>query len=182
LDKIASTASILELGPENLIIATQLEPATYVITSKVYEREHFFENPNPSVNRDQIDQFIIYPSRLIQTVAEIRNMYKGWSKIDLAQPAELIGIHNQDPSILYIQFSLDLRYFIYTRCLTINSEMVKEELFGRKHNFRLRALSHEDEQYLISKLRFMPKTKKTFSFYPLKKSYSFTHTKRHLSL
>ena len=182
MDKIASTASILELVPEDLVIATQLEPATYLMTIKVYEREHFFSNPIPSDNREQIDQYSIFPGKLTQTVAEIRDLYGGWSKIDKTQPMELIGIHNQDPSILYIQFSLDQRYFIYKRCLAINSEMVNEELYGRKHNFRLRALCHEDEQHLISKLRFMPKTKKAISFYSFKKSYGFTNAKRHLSL
>lgn len=182
LDKIASTVSILELVPEDLVLATQLEPAAQVIAIKVYEREHFFANPNPSENLAEIDHFSICPGTLDQTVAEVRDLYKGWSTIDRTQPTELIGIHNQDPSILYIQFSLAQRYFIYQRCLTINHEMVHEELFGRKHQFRLRALSHEDEQDLISKLRFIPKTKKAISFYSFKKSYGFTHAKRHLSI
>jgi hypothetical protein len=181
MDKIASTANILELVPEELLIATHLEPDTYVLTIKVYERKRFFDNPDTTVNQEQIDQYSIFPGRLSQAVTEIRDLYKGWAKIDRAQPTELIGIHNQNPSILYIQFSIDQRYFIYKRCLAINREMVNEELFGKKHNSRLRALSHEDEQFLISKLRFMPKTKKAISFYSFKKSYGFTHAKRHLS-
>ena len=180
MDKTASTVSILELVPEDLVVATQLGPATNLITIKVYEREHFFDNPNPSENLAQIDHYSISPDILDQAVAEIQDLYIGWSKIDKTQPTDLIGIHNQDPSRLYIQFSLDQRYFIYKRCLTINREMVREELFGRKHYLRLRALSHEDEQYLISRLRFMPKTKKAISFYS-KKSYGCTHAKRHLS-
>ncbi|TGE38596.1 hypothetical protein E4K67_11785 [Desulfosporosinus fructosivorans] len=181
MDKIASTTSILELAPEELIIATQLEPSTYVVTVKVYEREHFLANPNLSVNQKQIDLYSIYPGRLIQTFAEIKDKYEGWSKIDKTLPTELIGIHNQDPYILYIQFSINQRYFQYKRCLASSSETVQEELFGRKDHSRLRALCHEDEQYLISKLRFMPKAKKAISFYSLKTSYGFTHAKRHLT-
>lgn len=180
MDKIASTTSILELVPEQLVITTHLELATYVILIKVYEREHFFHNPDPSVNLEQIDQYSIFPGILTQTLAEIRDLYEGWSNINKTQPTELIGIHNQNPSILYIQFSIAQRYFIYKRCLTINSEMVQEELFGRKDNFRLRALSHEDEQYLISMLRFMPKTKKAISFYSYKVPYDHTYTRRRL--
>ncbi len=174
MNMMASTVSILELVSEGLVIASQLEPATYAITVKVYERDHFFNNPDPSVNLAQIDSYSICPNSLNQTVAEIRAMYEGWCKIDKTQPTELIGIHNQEQSILYIQFSLGQRYFIYTRCLVINSEMVKEELFATKHNFRHRALSHVDEQYLISKIRFMPKTKKAISSYPMKKPYGLS--------
>lgn len=181
MDKIASTTCILELLPEDLVIASRLEPATYVMTIKVYEREHFFDNPDSSENETQIDQYSICLGCLEQTIAEIRNLYKGWSKIDRTQPTELIGIHNQSRTTLFIQFALDQRSFIYKRCLQIKREMVYEELFGRKQNFRLRALSHEDEQYLISKLRFIPKTKKAISFYPMKPSYCFIHAKRYLS-
>ena len=181
MDKIASTASILDLVPEGLVLATHVEPTSSVLIIKVFEREHFFDNPDPLVNQKHIDQYSLCPGILDQALAEIKAQYEGWSKINLTQPTELIGIHNQDHSILYIQFSIDQRYFIYKRCLTINKEMVHEELFGRKHNFRLRALSHDDEQFLISKLRFMPKTKKAISAYPLKTSYGFTHAKRHLA-
>ena len=181
MDKIASTVSILELAFEDLVIATQLIPSTYGITIKVYERGCFFDNPNPSVNQEQIDQYSIYPGSFMQTIVEIRAMYEGWSRINKIEPIQLIGIHNQNPLILYIQFSLDQRYFIYKRCLATKSEIVNEELFGIKDKFRLRGLNHEDELYLISKLRFMPKTKKVFSFYSLKPSYSFIRTKRHLS-
>jgi len=181
LNKIVSTATILELVPEDLVIVSQFEPASCVMAIKVYERDCFFENPDPSLNQAQIDQYSICPSNLSQAISEISNLYKGWAKINKTKPPELIGIHNQALSILYIQFAIDQRYFIYQRCLTINREMVYEELFGRKHNFHLRALCHEDEQYLISKLRFMPKTKKAISFYSFKKSYGITHAKRYLS-
>ena len=180
MDKITSSVSILELVHEDLVIATQLEPSTYSITIKIYEREHFYGNPNLSVNQAQIDQYSIYPGSLMQTIAEIRAMYEGWSRITTIDPLELIGIHNQNPQILYVQFLLDQRYFIYKRCLATKSEMVNEELFGRKDQFRLRGLNHEDELYLISKLRFMPKTKKAISFYPMKTTYSCIKTKRHL--
>jgi len=181
LDNIASTTSILNLGPEDLLIAWHVEPDASAIIIKIYERKRFFDNPDPSVNQEQIDQYSICPGILSEALAEIKAHYKGWSRINKAQPTELIGIHNQDRSILYIQFSIDQRYFIYKRCLTINKEMVHEELFGRKHNFRQRALNHEDEQYLISMLRFMPKTKKSISFYPMKTAHGFTKAKRRLS-
>ena len=166
MKRISIPASIIELGSENLVIVSQLEPSTDVILITVYEREHFFVNPNPSVNREQLAQFSICLGCFTQTVVEVQDMFAGWSKIDKTQLTKLIGIHNQDPNTLYIQFSLGQRYFVYERCLGLNREMVHEELFGKKHNFRQRALSSDDEQYLISKLRFMPKTKKAISFYP----------------
>jgi hypothetical protein len=182
LDEISVPASIIELRPEDLVIVSQLEPTTNVIRIMVYEREHFLVIPNPSANQELIAQFSICLSCFTQTVAEILDMYTGWSKIDKTQPTKLIGIHNQDPNTLYIQFSLDQRYFVYERCLGLNREMVNEELFGKKHNFRQRALCSDDEQYLISKLRFMPKTKKAISFYPQKASIRLAHTRSLLSL
>lgn len=164
--------SVMELKQENLVIVGQLE-RTNVMKIKVYEREHFFDNPDPSDNRVQIAQYSICPSCYTQAVAEIRDMYLGWSKININQPTKLIGIHNQDPDTLYIQFALGERYFIYERSLALNREMIQEELFGKKHNCRQRALCSEDEQYLISLLRFMPKTKKAISFYNQKRRKPF---------
>lgn len=172
--------SIIELVPEYLVIVSQLEPALNAITIKVYDREHFFVNPNPLVNENQLRQYSICPSCYNQTVSEIRDMYAGWSKIDRTQPTKLIGIHNQDPKNLYIQFSLGERYFIYERSLGLHREVVHEELFGKKHNCRQRALSSDDEQYLIAKLRFLPKTKKAISFYPFKATPGHTYIRRRL--
>ena len=174
-------ASVIELVPEYLVIVSQLEPALNVIKIKVYEREHFFVNPNPLVNEEQMALYSICPSCFNQTITEIRDIYAGWSKIDKTQPTKLIGIHNQDPKTLYIQFSLSERYFTYKRCLLLNNEGVSEELFGKKHDCRQRALSREDEQYLISTLRFMPKTKKAISYYPYKVPFGHTYIRRRLS-
>ncbi|MDP4127415.1 MAG: hypothetical protein Q8912_10770 [Bacillota bacterium] len=165
---------IVELHPEELVIVSRLEPNKLVTTIKVYERKHFFINPNPLVNQVQIEEYLICPSCFSQAINDITEMYTGWSKIDTTLPTKLIGIHNQDRNTLYIQFSLGQRYFIYERCLKQRKETVSEELFGKKHNFRLRALSHEDERFLISKLRFTPKVKKAISFYPLKNHYALT--------
>ena len=136
--------SIIELVPEYLVIVSQLEPAINVIKIKVYDREHFFVNPNPLVNEEQIVQYTICPSCFNQTVSEIREMYAGWSKIDKTKPTKVIGIHNQNPQTLYIQFSIGDRYFTYKRCLVLNREVVYEELFGKKNNCRQRAVSSED--------------------------------------
>ena len=173
-------ANIIELVPEYLVIASQSEPTINSIKIKVYEREHFFVNPNPLDNEEQIAQFSICPGNFDQTVTEIRDMYAGWSKIDKTQSTKLIGIHNQDPKTLYIQFSLGERYFTYKRCLILNSEVVYEELYGKKNSCKQRALSSDDEQYLISKLRFMPKTKKAISFYPYKGPSEHIYARRRL--
>lgn len=164
----------VELEPEDLVIVSQLEPATFVIKIKVYEQKYFTLNPDPLVNHNQIAQYSICPCCFTQAVTDIRDMYAGWSKINKTMPAKLIGIHNQDHNTLYIQFSLGQRYFIYERCPKLHKETVHEELFGKKHNVRLRGLSHEDEKYLISKLRFMPQAKKAISFYPQKTYFALT--------
>lgn len=176
-------ASIIELVPEYLVIVSQLEPTINVIKIKVYDRDHFFINPNPLVNEDEIVQYSICLGCFNQTVNEIREMYAGWSKIDKTQPTKLIGIHNQNPKTLYIQFSIGERYFTYKRSLVLNREVIYEELFGKKHNCRQRAVSSEDEQYLISKLRFMPKSKKAISYYPYKVPTRYPyHNRRSLDL
>jgi len=178
LEEIFSPNSIIDLGPVDLVIVPQVDSAPNVIQLKVYEREHFFLNPNPAVNQTQIAVYSICSSCFTQAVAEIRDLYAGWSKIDRTEPTKLIGIHNQNPNTLYIQFSLGERYFIYKRCLTLNRDMVYEELFGKKHNLSRRSLNSEDEQYLISRLRFMPKAKNAISFYAFK---AHIRTRRHFA-
>jgi len=178
LEEIFSPNSVIDLGPADLVIVPQLDSVPDVMKLKVYEREHFFVNPDPAVNQEQIAEYSICSSCFSQAVTEIRDLYAGWSKIDRTEPTKLIGIHNQNPSILYIQFSLGERYFIYKRCLTLNREMIFEELFGKKHNLSRRPLSSEDEQYLISKLRFMPKTKNAISYYARQ---AHIRTRRHFA-
>lgn len=179
MEEIFSPNSIIDLGPVDLVIVPQLDSTPDVIMLKLYERDHFFANPNSATNQNQIAEYSIFPSYFIQAVAELRDLYAGWSKIDKTESTKLIGIHNQNPNTLYIQFSLGERYFTYKRCLTLNRDLVYEELFGKKHTLRHRSLSSEDEQYLISKLRFMPKSKKAISFYPYKAQ---TRARRHYSL
>lgn len=169
---------IIDLGPVELVIVPQLDSASDIIKLKVYEREHFFPNPNPVINQSQIAEYSVYPNKLSDAVTEIKDLYGGWSKIDKSYLTKVIGIHNQNPRILYIQFSHGERYFIYKRCLSANREMVFEELFGRQHGLNRRPLSSEDEQYLIAKLRFMPKTKNAISFYSFKPQ---KRTRRHFS-
>jgi len=182
LEEIFSPKSIIDLGPIDLVIVPQLDSNQHVIKLKIYEREHFFSNPNPATNKEQIAMYSICSSCLTQAIAEISDLYAGWSKIDKNEPTKLIGIHNQNPNILYIQFSLGERYFIYKRCLLSNREMVFEELFGKKHNLSRRPLSLEDEQYLISKLRFMPKTKNAINSYArrahtrTRRRFAFSHS------
>lgn len=178
LEKIFSPNSIIDLGPANLVIVPLLNSNLDTTTLKVFEREHYFANPSPPLNDDQIAVYSICSSCYDQAVEDIRNLYEGWSKIDKTETTNVIGIHNQNPRILYIQFSHGERYFIYKRCLTINKDMVYEELFGKKQSLSRRALSSEDEQYLISKLRFMPKTKNAISFYAFK---AHIRTRRHFA-
>lgn len=181
MEEIVVPNNIVDLGPVDLVIVSQFESIADVIKLKVYEREHFFLNPNPADNQTQIAQYSICSSCFTQAVTEIQDLYAGWSKIDKTQPIKIIGIHNQDPNTLIIQFSQGERYFIYHRCPKINIEMVSEELFGKKHYLRQRSISNEDEQHLISLLRFMPKTKKAISFYPHRPSHRLTRVLKHLS-
>lgn len=181
MEEIFVPNRVIDLGPVDLVIVSLLESTTNVIKLKVYEREHFLKNPNPADNQAQIAQYSICPSCFSQAITEIQDLYAGWSKIDKTQSVEIIGIHNQDPNILFIQFSHGEQYFIYQRCPKLNFESIQEELFGKKHALRQRSLSSDDEHYLISMLRFLPKTKKAISFYP--RTWSrFTRARRHLSL
>ncbi|EHQ91295.1 hypothetical protein [Desulfosporosinus youngiae] len=181
MEEIYSPNDIIDLGPSDLVIVSQLESDPDVTTLNVYERERFFANPNSVNNEEQIAVYSICSRFYNQAVAEIRDLYAGWTRIDKTEPTKVIGIHNQNPKILYIQFSHGKRYFIYKRCLTINKDMVYEELFGKTHNLSRRSLNREDEQYLISKLRFMPKTKNAISFYAFKahirarRHFAFSH-------
>lgn len=176
------TNSIIALDPVDLVIVPQLNSDPDVIRLKLYERDHYFLNPNPEVNGDQIAEYSIGSSYFSQGISELRDLYEGWSRIDKAEPVRLIGIHNQNPKILYIQFSLGDRYFMYKRCLVSNKEMVYEELFGKKPRLRWRSLNKEDEQYIMAKLRFMPKTKNAISFYTysaqkrIRRRYAFSHS------
>lgn len=182
MEKILVPEKIIDLGPVDLVIVSQFEFISNVIRLKVYEREHFFINPIPSENHLQIAQYMICSGCFTKAIDDIRDMYAGWSKIDRTLPAEIIGIHNQDPNNLFIQFSLGDRFFIYQRSPKLNIEIVLEELFGKKDNLRQRSLSHEDQQFLISLLRFMPKSKKAICFYPHKTTSRFSYNRRQLSL
>lgn len=180
MKELSEHTSILELEPEGLVIVAQFKPSHRVVTIKIYERNDFFQNPKPQENQAQITEYSICPSCFTEAISDIRDMYTGWSKINSKLPTKLIGIHNQDHNTLYIQFCLGQRYFIYERSLKFYKETVLEELFGKKHHLRLRAISHEDEQYLISMLRFMPKTKKAIAFYPFKTRYYLNRKHRSL--
>lgn len=182
MEEILVPNRIIDLGHADLVLVSQLDSISQVIILRVYEREYFFENPNPADNEAHIAQYSICPSCFAQAVDEIQGLYAGWSKLDKTQSMKIIGIHNQDPNLLLIQFSYGERYFIYERCPKANTEVVFEELFGKKHYLRQRSISSDDEQYLISLLRFMPKTKKAISFYPHKISSRFRHIRKHLSL
>lgn len=172
---------IIDLGPVDLVIVSLLDSPSNVIKLKVYERENFFVNPRPAENQTHIAQYTICPSCFTQAVKEIQELYVGWSKIDKSLSLKIVGIHNQDPNTLIIQFSHGERYFIYQRSPMINIECVYEELFGKQHHLRQRSLSSIDEQYLISLLRFTPKTKKAISFYPSTSS-RFKRSRKHLFL
>ncbi|WP_407312795.1 hypothetical protein [Desulfosporosinus sp. SB140] len=173
--------SVLLIDPEGLVIVSHWESEKKLILTKVYEREDFLMNPDPYLNEDHLAQYFTCLNCFSAKVAEILEMYAGWSKIDKTQPIKLIGIHNQDPKSLYIQFSLGQRYFVYLRQLKPNYETVSEELFGKKDNFRLRALCPDDEKYLISNLKFIPKSKRAISFYP-QIPHGLTLTRRYRSL
>jgi len=83
----------------------------------------------------------------------------------LSTNAQIIGIHNQDPLILYVQFSVDERYYIYGRDRVTRSESVQEELFGKEVYNRI-VLDHTEEQILFGKIMFHPKIKKAIQDYP----------------
>lgn len=79
--------------------------------------------------------------------------------------AQIIGIHNQDPLALFVQFSIGEHYYIYERDRLTKSESVKEELFGEKVYGR-KDLNRRDEQTLLGKILFIPKIKKVIKDYP----------------
>ena len=79
--------------------------------------------------------------------------------------ARIIGIHNQDPLALFVQFSVGERYYIYERDCVTKSESVKEELFEEK-NFGRKDLDLKDEQILLGKIMFNPKIKRVTKYYP----------------
>lgn len=177
-----SAGSVIDLGSVDLVLVPQLNPALEGTRLKVYERADYFLNPDPEANKDQLAEYTICSGCFSQGISELRDLYTGWSRIDKAAPVKLIGIHNQNPKILYIQFSLGDRYFMYKRCLLSQREMVQEELFGKEANLRWRSLNKEDELYLTAKLRFMPKAKNAISFYAysaqkrIRRRYAFAHS------
>ncbi len=83
----------------------------------------------------------------------------------LKTDAQIIGIHNQDPLALFVQFSVGERYYIYERDCVTKSESVKEELF--EENFSRQDLDPKDEQLLLGKIMFNPKIKRVSKDYPL---------------
>ncbi|CAA7600247.1 Hypothetical protein DEACI_0899 [Acididesulfobacillus acetoxydans] len=170
----------VELPAEGLVLVAYEEyPEAFNV--KVYEEEDFAageplplaEAGVPRSAQKEIAQYPVCGFHLSQALSELREMYTGWAKVERTQPLKLIGIHNEDPLILYIQFSLGERYFVYERNLMSKNERVREELFGRKHHLRQRSLNNEDEEYLISSLRFMPKAKKAISYYTYKRSVRY---------
>ena len=160
-----STQPLIILEAEQLLIIPEQETEG-LVRIKVYEWDHFFYNPDPAVNDSQIAQYSVLAETLDCTLENLKEMYAGWSRINKDASLKLVGIHNQDPQVLFIQFALGERYFIYQRETALSRETVREELFGKKEAFRLRALNPSDEQYLISNLKFIPKAKNAISFYP----------------
>lgn len=79
------------------------------------------------------------------------------------EPFKLIGIHNQHPTILFVQFSLGDRYFIYELNRFLKSEQICEQCFTERYS-EVR-IDPRDEEYLIAKLKFFPKTKRIISEY-----------------
>jgi len=79
--------------------------------------------------------------------------------------AQIIGIHNQDPLALFVQFSVGDRYFIYERDCLKKSESVQEELFEKKA-YNRQILNDRDEQILLGKIIFNPKIKRVIKDYP----------------
>ena len=78
--------------------------------------------------------------------------------------AKIIGIHNQDPLALFVQFSVDEHYYIYERDCRSKSESVKEELFGDTYNRQ--HVEPIDEKILLGKIMFNPKIKRVIRDYP----------------
>ncbi|MGC7872915.1 hypothetical protein ACPUYX_15490 [Desulfosporosinus sp. SYSU MS00001] len=172
------TITNMLLNTEALIIVSQLSSNNLFIT-KVYEQDHFLHNPDPALNQNQIAEYLSCPKCFPQRVKEIREMFIGWARINREETIKLIGIHNQDPKILFIQFSHGLRYFVYRRDLEVFRETVLEELFSKKDRFRLRPLNQKDQEYLITNLKFNDKAKKAISFYPQKRlGYSLVKRSR----
>ncbi|KLU59860.1 hypothetical protein CEB3_c39940 [Peptococcaceae bacterium CEB3] len=158
-------ADPMPLPAEGLVlVAYEEHPEAFQV--KVYEEEDFGVGGDPGGNQQEIARYLVCREHLPQALSELREMYTGWAKVERTQPLKIIGIHNEDPFTLFIQFSLGERYFIYERGRGSRSETVREELFGRKHHLRLRFLNKEDEKYLIAALRFLPKAKKAIGFYP----------------
>jgi hypothetical protein len=83
--------------------------------------------------------------------------------VDNTESFKLIGIHNQHPAKLFVQFSLGDRYFMYefNRCDKI--ELIREQCF--ETIYAERRIDPQEEDYLIGKLKFFPKTKRVINEY-----------------
>jgi len=79
--------------------------------------------------------------------------------------AQIIGIHNQDPLALFVQFSVGEHYYIYERDCVTKSESIKEELFEEK-SYGRKNLNRMEEQLLQGKIMFIPKIKRVVKDYP----------------
>ena len=79
--------------------------------------------------------------------------------------AQLIGIHNQDPLTLFVQFSVGEHYYIYERDCVSKSESVKEEHFEKSTYYR-EVLDKLNEKTLLGKIMFSPKIKRVIKDYP----------------
>ncbi|WP_161796454.1 hypothetical protein [Desulfosporosinus acididurans] len=69
------------LDTEALLIVSQLGSNNF-FTTKVYEQDHFFRNPDPALNQNQIAEYLICPKCFAKRVKEIREMFVGWARIN----------------------------------------------------------------------------------------------------
>ena len=83
--------------------------------------------------------------------------------MDYTEPFKLIGIHNEHPATLYVQFSLGNRYFMYELNKFHKSEHIREQIFETSYSEL--SIDPQDEEYLIGKLKFFPKTKRVINEY-----------------
>lgn len=83
--------------------------------------------------------------------------------MDYTEPFKLIGIHNEDPANLYVQFSLGDRYFMYEFNKFTKSEHIHEQCYDSTYS-ELK-IEPQDEEYLMGKLTFFPKTKHIINEY-----------------
>lgn len=79
---------------------------------------------------------------------------------------KIIGIHNEHPATLYIQFSMGERYYIYELSKFRKSEEIREQCFDNSYSEL--SIDLQDKEYLIGKLKFFPKTKRVINEYRYK--------------